>query len=119
MTTSQQTTLLLDQAREADRILEGSFDINVETKGSLPLTKTIPFSEHLSEQWLIERTYHAQLHNGRELSVPDFTEAMQHLIDFDVSLSSQSWKSKLPERVPLKKSSNFCVPHRVFRAPHG
>ena len=56
MTTSHQTTALLDQAREADRVLEGSFDINVETKGPPPLTKTIPFSERLSEQWLIERT---------------------------------------------------------------
>jgi len=49
---------------------------------------TVPFSEHLSEQWLLERTYHAQLRNGRELSVPDFTQAMKQLIDFSVPLST-------------------------------
>src|SRR5437016_13108071 len=79
-----------------------------QTATLLPMT--VPFSERLSEQWLLERTYHAQLRNGRELSVPDLTEAMSQLTDFYVPLSTQSWKSRLPERVPLKKSSNFCVP---------
>jgi hypothetical protein len=71
---------------------------------------TIPFSERLSEHWLLERTYHAQLRDGRELSVADLTLAMTQLIDFFVPLSLLSAKSKLPERVPLKKSSNFSVP---------
>src|SRR6266568_5945178 len=74
------------------------------------MTMTIPFSERLSEQWLIERTYHAHLRNGRELSVSSLTEAMKQLIDFSVPLSSQSGKSKLAERMPLSKSSNYSVP---------
>jgi len=45
---------------------------------------TIPFSERLSEHWLLERTYHAQLRNGRELSVANLTLAMKQLIDFFV-----------------------------------
>ena len=48
------------------------------------MTMTAPFSEQLSEQWLLERTYHAQLRNGRELSVPDLTLAMKQLSDFSV-----------------------------------
>ena len=79
------------------------------------MTMITPFSEQLSEQWLLERTYHAQLRNGKELSVPGLTGAMKQLIDFDVPLSSQSSKSKLPERVPLKKSSNFSVPLSTWR----
>ena len=79
------------------------------------MTITAPFSEQLSETWLLERTYHAQLRNGRELSVPDLTKAMQQLIDFDVPLSSQSWKSHLPESVPLQKSSSFYVPISTWR----
>ncbi|GCE23686.1 hypothetical protein [Dictyobacter kobayashii] len=71
---------------------------------------SIPFSVQLSEQWLLERTYHAQLLNGKKLSIANLTEAMQQLIDIDIPLSSQSWKSLLPEKLPLKKSSNFCVP---------
>jgi hypothetical protein len=47
---------------------------------------SLPFSEQLSEQWLLERTYHAHLLNGRELSLPDFTGAMKQLIDFPVPL---------------------------------
>lgn len=70
----------------------------------------IPFSEQLSEQWLLERTYHAQLRDGRELSVPDFTWAMKQLTDVDVPLLSQSWKSKLPEQLPAKKSTNVSIP---------
>jgi hypothetical protein len=45
------------------------------------MTMIAPFSEQLSEQWLLERTYHAQLRNGEELSVPGFTRAMKQLID--------------------------------------
>jgi len=40
-----------------------------QTATLLPLT--VPFSERLSETWLLERTYHAHLRNGRKLSVPD------------------------------------------------
>jgi hypothetical protein len=76
---------------------------------------TIPLTERLSEQWLLERTYHAQLRNGRELSIPDLTLAMKQLIDFDVPLSSQSTKSTLAGRLPLKKSTNFYVPHSTWR----
>jgi hypothetical protein len=79
------------------------------------MTITAPFSERLSEQWLLERTYHAQLRNGRELSVPDLTEAMSQLTDFYVPLSTQSWKSTLAERLPLKKSSNCYVPLSTWR----
>jgi hypothetical protein len=79
------------------------------------MTMITPFSEQLSEQWLLERTYHAQLRNGEELSVPDLTRAMKQLIDFDVPPTSQSSKSKLPERVPLKKSTNFYVPLSTWR----
>src|SRR5438105_2032103 len=84
-----------------------------QTATLLPMT--VPFSERLSETWLLERTYHAHLRNGRQLSVPDLTKAMKQLIDFDVPLSSQSWKSKLAERVPLKKSSNFSVPLSTWK----
>src|SRR5258708_19606914 len=74
------------------------------------MTMTPVYTEHLSEQWLLERTYHAHLRNGRELSVPFLTGAMKQLIDFPVPLSSQSCKSKLAERVPLEKSTNISVP---------
>jgi hypothetical protein len=80
-----------------------------------PQKATIPFSRRLSETWPLERTYHAQLRNGRELSVPELTAAMKQLTDFDVPLSSQSSKSKLAERVPLKKSANFSVPISTWR----
>lgn len=70
----------------------------------------IPFSEQQSERWLLGRTYHARLRNGRELSVPDFTLAMTQLIDVAIQPSSQSSKSRLPERPPRKKSSNFSAP---------
>jgi hypothetical protein len=79
------------------------------------MTIIAPFSEQLSEQWLLEKTYHAQLRNGAELSVPDLTGAMKQLNDFDVPPSSQSSKSKVAERVPLKKSSNFYVPLSTWR----
>jgi hypothetical protein len=76
---------------------------------------TVPFSERLSETWLLERTYHAHLWSGREQKVPDLTLAMKRLSDFDVPLSRQSSKSRLPERVPLKKSTNFYVPLSAWR----
>jgi hypothetical protein len=79
------------------------------------MTITAPFSERLSEIWLLERTYHAQLRNGKELSVPDLTLAMKQLNDFDVLLFLQSSKSKLAERLPLKKSTNFYVPLSTWR----
>ena len=75
----------------------------------------IPFSEQQSEQWLLERTYHAQLRDGRELSIPDFTRAMNQLIDFYVPLSSQSWKSKLPDRLSAKKSTSIYIPISTWR----
>jgi hypothetical protein len=80
-----------------------------------PLPMTVPFSEHMSETWLLERTYHAQLRNGRELSVPALTLAMKQLDDFDVPLALHAAKSQLAERVPLKKSSNFYVPLSTWR----
>src|SRR5437660_5395128 len=80
-----------------------------------PLSMTVPFSERLSETWLLERTYHAQLWSGKELSVPDLTLAMKQLNDFDARLSWQSSKSKLAERVPLKKSTHFYVPLSTWR----
>ena len=79
------------------------------------MTMTPVYTEHLSEQWLLERTYHAHLRNGRELSVPFLTEAMKQLIDFPVPLSSQSCKSKLAERVPLEKSTNISIPLPSWR----
>ena len=84
-----------------------------QTATLLPMT--VPFSERLSETWLLERTYHARLRNGRELSVPDLTLAMKQLNDFDVALFLQSSKSKLAERVPRKKSTNFYVPLSTWR----
>jgi len=79
-----------------------------QTATLLPMT--VPFSERLSETWLLERTYHAQLRSGKDLSVPDLTLAMKQLNDFGVPLALQSSKSKLAERLPLKKSTNFYVP---------
>lgn len=79
------------------------------------LPMTVPFSERLSEIWLLERTYHAQLWSGKELSVPDLTLAMKQLNDFAVPLALQSSKSKLAEKVPQKKSTNFYVPLSTWR----
>ena len=79
-----------------------------QTATLLPLT--VPFSERLSETWLLERTYHAQLWSGKELSVPDLTLAMKQLNDFEVPLALQSSKSTLAERLPLKKSTNWSEP---------
>ncbi len=79
------------------------------------LPRTVPFSERLSETWLLERTSHAQLRNGQELSVPDLTLAMKQLNDFDVPLSLRPSRSHLAERVPLKKSTPFSVPLSTWR----
>ena len=49
---------------------------------------TIPFTEQQSEHWLLERTYHARLCDGGELSVPDFTRAMKQITNFSVPLST-------------------------------
>jgi hypothetical protein len=75
---------------------------------------TSPFSEHLSERWLLERTYHAQLREGRELPVAMLTQAMQQLIDVALR-STQSVKSKLPETLPIKKSTGFFIPISTWR----
>src|SRR5260370_29180460 len=84
-----------------------------QTAPLLPMT--VPFSESLSETWLLERTYHAHLWSGKELSVPDLTLAMKQLNDFDVPLALQSSKSTLAEGLPLKKSTNFYVPLSTWR----
>jgi len=75
----------------------------------------MPFSEQQSEDWLLERTYHARLRNGKELSVPDLTLAMRQLIDVAIPLPSQSSRSRLPERLPIKKSRNCSVPLPTWR----
>jgi hypothetical protein len=46
------------------------------------------YTEQMSETWLLERTYHAHLRNGRELSVPDLTLAMKQISTFSVPLST-------------------------------
>lgn len=76
---------------------------------------TVPFSERLSETWLLERTVHAQLRNGRELSVPDLTHAMKQLNDFDVPLSRRLSHSHMAEPSPVKKSTNISVPISTWR----
>lgn len=78
-------------------------------------TTTTPFTEQLSETWLLEKTYHAQLRDGSMLSVPDLSEAMRQLTDFDVSPSLLSGKSHLAEKAPLKESANFEVPLPTWR----
>lgn len=87
----------------------------VAGKDTMDVHDVIPFSVQQSEHWLLERTYHARLKNGEDLSVPDLTLAMTQLIDFFVPLSSQSAKSRLPERLPLKKSRNFSAPLPTWR----
>lgn len=76
---------------------------------------TVPFSERLSETWLLERTFHAQLRNGRELSVPDLTHAMKQLNDFDVPLSRRLSHSHVAEPPPVKKSTSISVPISTWR----
>jgi hypothetical protein len=56
---------------------------------------TIPFTAHFSEKLLLERTYHAQLRNGRELVVPNFTEAMKNVTNFSIPFST--WQEITPE----------------------
>jgi hypothetical protein len=90
-----------------------SMTTSPQTATLLPMT--VPFTERLSETWLLERTFHAHLWSGKELSVRDLTLAMKQLIDFDVPLSAQSWKSTLAERWSLKKSANFDVPLSTWR----
>lgn len=52
------------------------------------MTITIAYSEKQSETWLLERTYHARLRNGEELSVPNLTRAMKQITSFYVPLST-------------------------------
>jgi len=59
---------------------------------------------------LLERTYHAHLLNGEELSIAMLTETMNQLIDSDLSLSSPSATSPLSERLLRKKSSTVSIP---------
>src|SRR5690242_13404596 len=60
----------------------------------MPLTIPVAYSEHLSEAWLLERTYHARLRSGRELSVPNLTQAMKQIINFYVPIST--WQEISP-----------------------
>jgi hypothetical protein len=52
------------------------------------MTRTIAYTEKQSETWLLERTYHARLRNGEELSVPNLTRAMKQISSFSVPLST-------------------------------
>src|SRR5581483_403011 len=52
------------------------------------MTKSIAYSEKQSETWLLERTYHARLRNGEELSDPDLTRAMKQISSFSVPFST-------------------------------
>ena len=52
------------------------------------MTMTVAYTERLSETWLLERTYHAHLRNGGELSVPDLTRAMKQITNYYVPLST-------------------------------
>jgi hypothetical protein len=45
---------------------------------TFPMTMTVPFSEHLSEKWLLERTYYAQW-EGTFCSRPHSRDAAAHL----------------------------------------
>jgi hypothetical protein len=74
------------------------------------LPMTVPFSERLSEAWLLERTYHARLRTGRELSVPDLTLAMKQLNDFDVPLST--WREVLQEEA--QAASHQAIPVLLY-----
>ncbi|HET8841690.1 MAG TPA: hypothetical protein VFN35_09495 [Ktedonobacteraceae bacterium] len=75
----------------------------------------IPFSELVSEQWLLERSYHAHLLNGRELSIANLTKAMGQLTDSTFALPSSSVKASLPERLLRKKSSTHSIPISTWR----
>ena len=79
---------------------------SLQTATLLPMI--VPFSERLSETWLLERTYHAQLWSGKELSVPDLTLAMKQLNDFERPLQraqflalARSWSVCSSEHSPL------------------
>lgn len=74
-----------------------------------------PFSAPLSEQWLLERTSHAHLLNGEELSITNLTQAMNQLIDSDLPLSSPSATSPLSERLLRKKSSTVSIPISIWQ----
>ena len=54
-----------------------------------------PFTKALSETWLLERTYHAHLLEGGELSTLDFTRAMKQMAEFSVPFSA--WQEISPE----------------------
>lgn len=54
----------------------------------MAMTITIAYTEKQSETWLLERTSHARLRNGEELSVPDFTRAMKQISSYYVPLST-------------------------------
>jgi hypothetical protein len=60
----------------------------------MTITMTIAYPEKQSETWLLERTYHARLRNGKELSVSDLTRAMKQIINFYVPLST--WQEISP-----------------------
>lgn len=59
------------------------------------MTIPVPFTETLSETWLLERTYHAQLLNGSELSAFDLTQAMKQMVEFSAPFSA--WREIAPE----------------------
>lgn len=59
----------------------------------------IPWTEALSETWLLERTYHAQLQNGSELSVPTLTKAMKQMLEFSAPLPA--WKEVSQEEAQI------------------
>src|SRR5690349_11764255 len=54
----------------------------------MAMTRTIAYSEKQSETWLLERTYHACLRNGEELSVANLTRAVKQISSFSVPLST-------------------------------
>ena len=68
---------------------------------------TSAYTEQQSETWLLERTYHAQLRNGRELSVVDLTLAMKQLINFSVPLST--WKEVSQEEAQASFYQGFPI----------
>ncbi|HEX4203615.1 MAG TPA: hypothetical protein VHZ51_05350 [Ktedonobacteraceae bacterium] len=111
--------VLMDTTNES-KLFAASIDEDaaielVRTENTTDDHDDLPFSVQLSEQWLLERTYHAQLLNERELSIANLTNAMKQLIDISVPSSSQSSKSRLPERLPIQKSSTFSVPISTWR----
>ncbi|GCE30212.1 hypothetical protein KDA_56960 [Dictyobacter alpinus] len=61
--------------------------MNTQTR---PEGQTVPYTNTLAEQWLIERTYHAKLSDGTELSVPHLTEAFRNITSTYIPISA--WK---------------------------